>query len=164
MMISLIVAVDRVGGIGKDGGIPWRLRTDLRHFKALTMGHYLIVGRRTWESIGRRLPGRKVIVVSRQLRQAVEGVTVVSTLEAALRMAQEAGEVEAFIGGGAQIFVLALPLAGRIYLTEVAADCACDVFMPPIDPAEWQEVERTAYPAGEQDEYAFIDRVLERQP
>ncbi len=163
MMISLIVAVDRAGGIGKDGGLPWRLRSDLRRFKVLTMGHHLIVGRRTWESIGRALPGRRVIVVSRQLKDVPAGVAVSPTLEAALRLAQQAGETEAFIGGGAQIFALALPLADRIYLTEVAAECACDTFMPPIDPTDWQEVERVAHPAGEQDEYAFVDRVLERR-
>lgn len=163
MDISLIVAVDQANGIGKDGRLPWRLSTDLRRFKALTLGHHLIVGRKTWESIGRLLPGRTMIVVSRHPDYPAPGARLAAGLDEALALAQAAGETEAFIGGGAQLFALALPRADRIYLTRVQAVCDCDTFLPPIEMADWTATEQVEHPAGPQDQYPFVDVVLERR-
>jgi dihydrofolate reductase len=165
MRISLIVALDRQGGIGKDGGLPWRLRADLQRFKALTMGHHLIVGRKTWETIGRPLVGRMIVIITRQPAYRAENCPecrVTGSLEAALEVARDAGEGEAFIGGGGEIFALALPLADRIYLTEVDAVAGCDVFFPHWDPLDWCELECQAVDTDAQNQYRSVYRVLER--
>jgi len=165
MRVSLIVAMDRDAGIGKDGGLPWRLRDDLRRFKALTMGHHLIVGRKTWESIGRPLAGRKMIVVTRQPLYRLENCPecwITNSLEAAVDLARVACENEAFVGGGAQIFDLAMLLADRIYLTEVEAATGCDVFFPKMDWSIWREIERQVVEADEHNQYRSVYRVLER--
>ena len=126
MIVSLIAALDEAGGIGKDGGLPWRLSADLRRFKALTMGHHLIVGRKTYVSIGRPLPGRTLIVLTRDPTFAAPGCLLAASLEQALALAGRRGESEAFIGGGGEIFAQAMPLAGRLYLTHVHTLAACD--------------------------------------
>lgn len=164
MIISLLVAMDERGGIGKDSRLPWHLSTDLRRFKRLTMGHYLIVGRKTYESIGRVLPGRMMIVVTRQGDYQAKGCLVAHSLDDAFRIAEEGGEEEVFVIGGGQIFTQALAKADRIYLTEVHTRVAADTFFPPIDEMEWEEVEREAFPAGERDEYETTFRVLRRKP
>jgi len=164
MRVSLIVAVGSGGVIGKEGGLPWRLPSDLRRFKRLTMGHHLIVGRRTWESIGRALPGRRMVVVSRQPErlELPDGVTAAASLEAALHVAAAAGEDEAFVAGGAGLYAEALPRADRIYLTEVAGTSEGDTFFPPFDADDWREVGREELPAdGEERPTTF--RVLERE-
>jgi dihydrofolate reductase len=165
MLISLIVAMDEERGIGKDDRVPWHLSADLRRFKALTMGHHLIVGRKTWESIGRPLPGRKMVIITRsrsyQPQQCPE-CAVVHSLEAALELARQAGEDEAFIGGGGEIYAQALPLADRIYLTTVCTRAGCDVFFPPLDPEDWVEVEREKQAADEKNEFGSTYQEIAR--
>ena len=117
--VSLVVAADEEGGIGRGGGLPWHLPADLKHFRALTMGKPVIMGRRTWESIGRPLPGRRNVVVSRQPSLQVPGCEVAGSLDDALRLADDAAE--ACVIGGAEIYRLALPLADQIHLTRVHA-------------------------------------------
>ncbi len=164
MLISLIVALDQNRAIGKAGGIPWRLSADLQNFKKLTMGHHLIQGRVTWESIGRPLPGREMVVVTRQPDYAVPtGVAVAPSLDAALNLARARGETETFIGGGAALYTEALPLANRIYLTRVhAAIPGTDTFFPEFDETEWQRIEQRDYAADERNEFAFTYYLLER--
>src|SRR5262245_37513826 len=126
MRISLIAAMAENGVIGRGGQLPWRLEADLARFKQLTMGHTVIMGRKTWESIGRPLPGRRMIVVTRQGRYAADGIEVAGNLEAALEAARVAGEEEAFIIGGAEVYRQALPLADRLYMTLVLAEIEGD--------------------------------------
>ncbi len=142
MRLSLIVAVAANGVIGRDNGLPWRLSEDLKRFKRLTMGHHLIVGRKTWESIGRPLPGREMIVLSRSHLELPEGVRRAASLRDALGVAQERGEQETFVAGGAAVYDLALPLADRIYWTEVQAEVDGDVRFPPFEKQQWTESER----------------------
>jgi dihydrofolate reductase len=137
MRISIIVAAAANGVIGSGNALPWRLPADLRRFKRLTMGHHLVVGRRTWDSIGRPLPGRKMIVVSRSRPQLPAGVARADSFEAAAAMARDAGEDELFVAGGAAIYALALPSAHRLYLTRVLSTVEGDVFLPPIDFEDW---------------------------
>lgn len=137
--LSLIVAASRNGVIGRESALPWHLPEDLRHFKALTLGKPVIMGRLTWESIGRPLPGRPNIVISRNTDYQAPGAEVVPDLEAAL--ARAAGLVDAtdeiMIIGGAQIYRVALPLVGRVYRTRVDLEVEGDAFFPELDPAEW---------------------------
>ncbi|MFM8322943.1 MAG: dihydrofolate reductase [Chloroflexota bacterium] len=163
MLITLIAAMERSQGIGRAGRVPWRLRSDLQRFKALTMGRCLVVGRKTWESIGRPLPGRRLLVVTRQAGYPAQGVEVVGSLEQALELARAAGETETFIGGGAEIYRQALPPAQRIYLTLVHANLPCDAFFPELDPRQWQEIERVEHPAAPGDEFPFTDLLLQRR-
>lgn len=165
MLISLIVAMDEERGIGQAGRVPWHLRADLQCFKALTMGHHLIVGRKTWESIGRQLPGRKMIIITRNPHYRPNGCpdcTVVTTLEMGLEVAGQAGEGEVFVGGGGEIFTLALSLADRIYLTTVYTRAGCDVFFPEFAQEEWKEVERNEQGLDDKNEFSFSYRVLEK--
>ena len=140
MKISLIAAVAENGVIGRGGQLPWRLSSDLRRFKRLTLGHHLIVGRKTFESIGRPLPGRKMIVVSRDPFLALPpDVLRAATPEAALALAEAAGEEEAFVAGGGEIYRVLLPRADRLYLTEVAGDFEGDAFFPTWPRNEWRQ-------------------------
>lgn len=163
MLISLIVALDEQRGIGRAGGLPWRLRDDLQRFKALTLGHYLIVGRKTYASIGRPLPGRKMLVVTRNPQYQAEGCQVASSLPDALALADADGEEDVFIGGGSEIFALALPLADQMHLTQVHACTDCDVFFPEYDPREWVETGHIFHPANDYNEYSFTYRLLARR-
>jgi dihydrofolate reductase len=160
--ISIIVATDERGAIGRDGQLPWRLPDDLRHFKALTLGKPVIMGRRTWDSIGRPLPGRHNIVVTRQADLAAPGATVVGSWDAALAAAQPAAE--ACVIGGAEIYRLALPDAQVIHRTEVHATVAADAFFPAIEPALWEEVGRTDHPADDRHAFAYSFIELHRRP
>jgi dihydrofolate reductase len=162
MIVSLIAAVSDNGVIGLDGAIPWHLPADLKLFKQLTMGHYLIVGRRTYQSIGRPLPGRKMLVLSRQPDFTAEGCFTAPSLEQALNMAREDGETEAFIGGGAVIYAQAFPLANRIYLSRVHAVVAGDTFFPSFDMQSWQVIKRQYYPSRLGQEHSFTTEVLHR--
>jgi dihydrofolate reductase len=161
MRIALIVAMGRNRVIGVDGDLPWRLPDDLKHFRELTMGKPLIVGRKTYESIGGPLPGRFMIVLTRQEEYAAPGCVVVRTPQEALDVAGEAEEV--VIGGGAAIYALYLPLAERIYLTEVAAEPAGDTVFPELDPEAWREVSRESHPADQRHAHAFDFVTLERR-
>ena len=159
--VSLIVATDDEGGIGLRGGLPWHLPDDLRRFKALTLGKPVVMGRRTWDSIGRPLPGRLNIVVSRDPRLAIQGATVVGTLEAALAAA--GGVPEVCVIGGAEIYRLALPLADTIHLTEVHANVGADTHFPSLDPAQWVEVAREQRAADERHAHAMSYVTLRRR-
>ncbi len=168
--LSLIVAVADNGVIGRQGGLPWRLSSDLRRFRKLTMGHPLIMGRKTFELIGKPLDGRDSIVVTRAapLRAAgKDGVFFVSSLEAALALsrerASERGVSEAFVIGGAEIFASALPFASRIYLTRVHASPEGDVRWPATLGADWREVLTRDRPASDRDDFPVTDAILERR-
>jgi dihydrofolate reductase len=163
VIVSLLVAVDEASGIGKDGRLPWRQSDDLRRFKALSLGHHILMGRKTWESINRLLPGRTTIVITRQSGYLVHGALVASSLEAALEMAAAGGESEAFVIGGGQIFALALPLAQRIYLTVIHATLDCDTFFPPLDLSEWTQSERSDHPADERNQFPYTFITLDRK-
>ena len=151
---------------GRDGALPWHIPADLRHFKTVTMGKPIVMGRKTFESIGRPLPGRKNIVVTRRPDFEVSGVSVVHNLEAAEALATETaqgdGQTEIMIIGGGEIYALALPRVGRIYLTEVQTDASGDTVFPALDPAAWRECSREHYSADAgMPGYDFI--LLERQ-
>lgn len=163
MIISLIAAMDENRGIGKNGAIPWRLSDDLKRFKALTMGRHLIMGRKTYQAIGRPLPGRISIVITRSRSYQAPGIQVVHSLGKALDFAKNAGESEVFIIGGGEIYAQALPLADRIYLTRVHARLDCDTFFPEIDPPKWQAIEETFSPAGENNQYDSTYQLLVRR-
>lgn len=162
MLISLIAALDENRGIGKDNAIPWRLSADLKRFKALTMGHHLIMGRKTYESIGRPLPGRTTIILSRNRKLSVAGCLVVHSLESAFEIAMERGETEVFVIGGGEIFQEALPIADRIYLTVVHTQQNCDVFFPELDLSEWEVLEKSDVPADLDNQYTSSFSVLYR--
>ena len=142
--LALIVAMNQSRVIGFAGDLPWRIREDLRHFKQKTMGHAIIMGRKTWDSIGRPLPGRRSIVVSRNKDLQIPGCEVVHCLDDAIVLARNGGDKCPMIIGGAAIYALALPLVTTIYLTEVSQDVQGDTFFPEIDPKKWVEVERKA--------------------
>jgi dihydrofolate reductase len=142
--LSVIVARARNGVIGRDGTLPWHLSEDLRHFKRTTLGHPIVMGRRTWESIGRPLPGRRSIVLTRNTRWTAPGVERADSLAQALAMCE--GAAEAFVIGGAALFAEALPLAQRLFLTEIDADFEGDTFFPPIDLSAWRETSREHLP------------------
>jgi dihydrofolate reductase len=163
------VARARNGVIGKAGPLPWRLGADLRRFRELTLGKPVIMGRKTWESLPRQpLPRRLNLVLSRQPEYEAYGAVVcgdfAEALDIAREQAAEDGVGEVCVIGGADAFVLALPKARRIYLTEVDGEPAGDVVMAPLDETGWREVSREAIPAGPDDEYATVFRVLERSP
>ena len=154
--LTLIVARARNGVIGRDGSLPWRLPEDLAFFKRTTMGRPIVMGRRTWESIGRPLPGRRSIVVSRQAGLAAAGAEVVPSLDDALRLCGDSPEV--FVIGGAQLYAEALPRADRLIVTEIDADFEGDTHWPAPDPAQWRESAREHLPpAG--DRHFAIDFV-----
>jgi dihydrofolate reductase len=156
--VSLVVAVARNGVIGRDNDLPWRLPDDLKHFKAITLGKPVVMGRKTFESIGRPLPGRENRVVSRQAGFEVPGCRVFSSLEEAL-----AGpEAEVMVIGGGQIYASALPLAQRLYLTEVDAEVEGDAKFPEIDPGAWREASCEEHAVDERHAHAFRFRLLER--
>jgi dihydrofolate reductase len=162
-VLSLIVAVDRRGVIGVRNRLPWRLPDDLRRFKALTMGHAVVVGRKTYESIGRPLPGRRTIVVTHQADYRAPGATVAHSLEAALAAAGDDPEV--FVAGGGTLYAQALPLADRLYVTEVDTEVAGgDTRFPAIDPARWRLQAREGHPADAGHPHAFSYATYLRSP
>jgi dihydrofolate reductase len=166
-VLSLVAARGRNGVIGREGDLPWRLRSDLALFKQTTLGKPLIMGRKTWDSLPRKpLPGRLNLVLSRDGAFEPTGAVVCERFEEALEMAREQarddGVDEVCVIGGRALFDLALPRARRLYLTEVAAEPEGDVRFPDIDEAAWREVRRESHPAGEGDDFPFTFRVLER--
>jgi len=165
MKLALIVAAARNRAIGLNNKMPWHLPEDLKYFKRVTMGKPVIMGRNTFESIGRPLPGRPNIVISRNADYKADGITLVGSLDAALQAAARLlppGVDEVMVIGGAQIYAQALPQATRLYLTEVDAEPEADAFFPAIDSAEWSEVERESYAACERNPYAYSFVVLEK--
>lgn len=152
-MISLIVAVARNRVIGEGNRLIWHISEDLKHFKTITSGHPVIMGRKTYESLGRPLPNRTNVVISRQKNYQAEGCIVVHSLIEALLLFPAAEEV--FIIGGAQIYAQALPLADRFYLTEVDADYSGDTYFPEWDRSEWRLTEQESFPYGEKFPHPF---------
>jgi len=160
-MISFVVAVSRNGVIGREGGLPWHISSDLKRFKEITMGKPVIMGRKTWDSLPRKpLPGRRNIVITRQEGFAAEGAEVAASPEEALRLAGDVPEV-AVIGGG-EVYRLFWPMVDRLYLTEVDLEIAGDTHFPALDPAEWREVAREVHARGERDSASFTLRTLDR--
>jgi dihydrofolate reductase len=163
LQITLVVARARNGVIGNDGALPWHLPADLKRFKAITVGKPVVMGRKTFESIGKPLPGRHNIVLTRQADWRAQGVTVVPNLAEAVAAAGLDPRIrgDVMIIGGAEIYALALPVATRIDVTEVDAEPAGDTRLPPFDPARWREVARETHgPEGDRPGYAFV--TLER--
>jgi dihydrofolate reductase len=163
LIISLIVAMDEKRGIGKAGKLPWRLSSDLKRFREVTMGHHLVVGRKTFESIGRPLAGRQMIVVTRDVSYRAEGCLVVSSIPAALALAQERGETETFVIGGAEIYAQTLEMADRVYLTQVHAEVNADTFFPQLNFDAWVEKESAFQLSDEKNQYSFTFKLLERK-
>lgn len=156
MIVSIIVAVAENNAIGKDNQLPWHLPDELKLFKKRTLGHPIIMGRKTFESIGRPLPGRTSIVVTRTPTWTPpEGVQVAISLEDALRQAAETATDEAFVIGGGQLYSQALPLTDKIYLTRVACRPEADTFFGPLPIEEWEEVEREHHPADTKHAFAY---------
>lgn len=154
--------MDEKGGIGKDNHLPWYLSSDLQRFKSLTMGHYLVMGRKTYESIGKPLPGRTMVVVTNTKSFHPEGCHVVNSIEEAMRVAIEAHEIEVFIIGGGEIFKQSISIANKIYLTNVHVDAKTDVFFPTIDSSIWKLVSNQASSRDEKDEYESDFKILIR--
>ena len=152
--ITLIVALDAQRGIGIDNTLPWRLPEDLAHFKRITSGHPIIMGRKTFDSIGRALPNRRNIVITRNRAWCHDGVDAVASLTDAIALA---GETHAFIIGGAQVFAASMAFADTIIATEIAHTFACDTFFPQLPPGAWRETARdTHHSATNGYNYAFV--------
>lgn len=169
-MIPLAIVVARAanGVIGRDGDLPWRLKSDLALFKANTLGKPIIMGRKTWDSLPRKpLPGRMNVVLSRdgsfEPEQAVVCESFMEAVQMAREQAEDDGAGEVCVIGGRSLFEAALPKAKRLYLTDVAAEVEGDVRFPDFDESAWTEVRREEHPAGEGDDHAFVFRVLERR-
>ena len=152
--LTLIAGIARNGVIGRDNKLPWRLPEDLKHFKALTMGHPMIMGRKTWESLPGKLPGRQHIVVTRDPAYCADGATVVGSLQAAVAAAGEVDEV--FVIGGAELYAQAFEFADRLQLTEIATDFAGDAHFPDWNRAAWREAARATHRAEAGFDYAFV--------
>ena len=152
--LTIVVAIDAARGIGVDNKLPWHLPEDLAHFKRLTSGHPIIMGRKTFDSIGRPLPNRRNIVITRNPDWRHEGVEAVGSLQAAVALV---GDAPAFIIGGAQIFNDAMALAERMVVTEIDHTFACDTFFAPLEPGAWTETARAAYHSDANGyDYAFV--------
>ena len=166
--ITLILARAANGVIGRDGDLPWRLKSDLALFKANPLGKPIIMGRKTWDSLPRKpLPGRMNVVLSRdgsfEPEQAVVCESFMEAVQMAREQAEDDGAAEVCVIGGRSLFEAALPKAKRLYLTDVAAEVEGDVRFPDFDESAWTEVRREEHPAGEGDDHAFVFRVLERR-
>ncbi|HRK17720.1 MAG TPA: dihydrofolate reductase [Hyphomicrobiaceae bacterium] len=166
-VISIIVAVARNGVIGRDGKMPWHNPSELAYFKATTMGKPIIMGRKTYQSIGRALPGRRNIVVTRDRGFSAAGVETVASLDAAIARATvpqpgAAAPDEIMIIGGGQIYAEALPRAARVYLTRIDASPEGDATFPPLDPARWRESTRRDLPQGPKDQFPATVFIYDR--
>lgn len=161
MTLSVICAVAANGVIGRDNRLPWRLPADLKRFKALTRGHAIIMGRKTHESLGRPLPGRTNIVITRQPGYRAEGCRVAGSLEQALALATDDSEV--FVIGGAMLYAQALPQANRIYLTRVHQEIPGDTRMPAWDEAAWRETAREDHEPDAANPYRYSFMTLEKR-
>lgn len=161
MIKSIIVAKAENNVIGKDNDLIWHMPADLRHFKNTTFGHYIIMGRKTFESFKKPLPGRTSIIITRNKDYQAEGCHVVHDLSQAFKIARDNHQEEAFILGGAEIYKLSLDLADKIYLTEIKASFEGDAFFPEIDYTQWQETMREEHDADEKNPYpyAFVELV-----
>lgn len=161
-MISIIVAVSENNVIGTEGKLPWRLPADLRRFKELTLGHPIIMGRKTYESIGRALPGRRNIVITRDQDFQAAGCEVAHSLEEAIKMSKVPFDSEVFVIGGGQVYREALPRADRIYLTRVHTRVAGDAVFPELEKLEWKIISEEFHQKDEKHEYDFTFKTYER--
>jgi dihydrofolate reductase len=162
MIISAIVAMAQNRTIGRNNEIPWYLPADLKYFKKTTLHHHIIMGRNTFDSIGRPLPLRTNIIITRDPFFIVSGCIVVHSLAEALRFAREHDETEAFIIGGGQIYRQAMPYLDRIYLTRVEAEIEGDIFFPEMNPAEWQLTSEEPHPADDRNAFPYTFQCFER--
>ena len=158
--ISLLVAMAKNRVIGANGGIPWHLPNELKLFKSLTMGHHIMMGRKTYESIDRLLPGRTTVIVTRQRDYRVDGAIVAHSVPEALEACRADDEI--FVIGGADLFRETLPVAERLYLTVVDAEPEGDTFMPELDLSAWRESSSQAFPADEKHAHAYRFSVYDR--
>ena len=159
-MVSLIVAMTENNVIGLHGDMPWRLSNDLRRFKRITMGHHMLMGRKTFDSIGQALPGRTTVVISRSATYDDPNIRVARSLEQAIELA--AGDDEIFVTGGAQIYGIALPIADRIHLTRIHVELEGDTFFPDVDWTEWQLTDEQRNRADEKNDYDHSFLTFER--
>jgi dihydrofolate reductase len=162
MIISAIVAKSINNVIGKDNGIPWYLSGDLKYFKAKTTGHHIIMGRNCFESIGRPLPKRTNIIVTRNLFYIASGCIMVHDIGEALEIARENGESEVFIIGGGELYRQTVDLWDRLYLTEVETEIDGDVFFPDINTGDWEVVFSESHPADEKNDFPYTFKILEK--
>lgn len=163
MVVSLIAAMDRKRGIGFGNQLPWRLSADLKRFRELTMGHHIIVGRKTFDSIGKPLPGRQMIIVTRDREFTVDGCAICHSLEEAIELAHSHNEPEVFVCGGAEIYLQSIALAQRLYLTFVDAEVAADTFFPEFNEQQWEERESVFHLADEKNQFPFTFKLLVRK-
>lgn len=163
MRISLIVAKSQNNVIGINNKLPWHLKDDLQNFKKLTMGHHILMGRKTFESIGRPLPGRMSLVVSSSFRANEESVLWFNSLFRAIKQAERSGETELFIIGGEQIYKSALSLVDRIYLTEVKAQLSGDAFFPVLSTKNWKLVSEQSFNKNSDNDFDFSIQILDRK-
>jgi len=161
--IAFVVATARNGAIGRHGGLPWRLPSDLKRFKAITMGKPIIMGRKTWESLPKKpLPGRENIVITRQSNYPAEGAHIAPTVEDALTLAESFGSEEIAVIGGGEIYRSLFDRADRLYLTEVDLETEGDTFFPPINRNGWRETHCERHEKGPKDSASFTLRMLDR--
>ena len=152
--LSIIVAVAHDGVIGVNNTLPWHLPEDLKRFRALTMGHHIIMGRKTYDSLGRLLPGRTTVIVTRNESYKVEGALVAHSLEAAIALCEDDEEV--FLIGGAELYQAGLKLAHKLYITEIELDVAGDAFFPKLVSTEWQETEREVHTSEKGLKFSYV--------
>lgn len=158
--LSIVVAISENNAIGKNNQLLWHLPADLKHFKAITSGHPIIMGRKTYDSIGRPLPNRRNIVITRQTDLTIPNVELVNSLQEAIALCEKENEV--FVIGGAEIYKQALSLTNRIYLTIVHQNYEADVFFPELNESEWKEVAKDYHQADEKNNVAYTFSTLER--
>lgn len=163
MLVSAIVAVAKNNVIGKDNQIPWYLPADLAYFKRTTLNHYVLMGSNSFRSMGRPLPKRTNVVITRNPFFTADGVLLAHSIQEALEMAYDAGETEAFILGGGEIYRQSVDLWDKVYLTEVDAEVEGDVTFPTLDPTQWRETWREAHLPDVKNQYAYTFRILERR-
>jgi dihydrofolate reductase len=163
MIIAIIAAMDEIQGIGIDNQLPWRLSDDLTRFKELTMGHHIIMGRKTYNSIGKALPGRVNIIVTRNRDFQAPGCLVAHSPDAAIEMARSQGEDKVFVIGGSRIFHDTIGIAEKFYLTIVHTEGNADTFFPEFDLGNWQVENSESFPADESNEFPTTFKVLNKK-
>jgi dihydrofolate reductase len=163
VIISLIAAMDEKGGIGKNNKLPWHISSDLKRFKKITLNHHIAMGRKTFQTIGRPLPGRVMIVITHQKDFKPDGCMVVDSLDAAIKLADEKKETELFIIGGGEIFSQSIDIADKIYMTFVHADIAGDTIFPEINMSDWQVILSESIQQETNDEFKADFKILIRK-
>jgi dihydrofolate reductase len=163
VIVSIIAAMDDKGGIARQGQLPWHLPEELKLFKQTTTGHHLLMGRKTFETIGKPLPGRTIIVVTRQRDFLPEGCLVAHSLEDGIQLAQSRGEDEVFVCGGGEIYRQALPHCNRMYLTVIHTITNADMVFPTFDASAWAEINSRFYPADETNAFSFTRKTFHKK-